>query len=261
MTMALIGKNKIGFVDGSIIPPSPQDPQYRLWLRNNNIVASRLLNSVSKEITASVVCSSLTSEIWKELQDLFQQGNGPRIFQLKRNLVSCTQGTLSVTQYYIKIKSIWEELGQYKRHHTCNCGGVQPLLEYVMNFLLGLNESYNHIRGQILIMNPIPPIAQVFSLMLQEEKQREVRNVHVDTESQLAYAVQSGHRSRNKKDRPLCAHCGMLGHTKDKCFKLHGYPPGHKKGRQSVNHVSESSNGSSSLNTSQIQQMITFLQD
>ena len=34
-----------------------------------------------------------------------------------------------------------------------------------------------------------------------------------------------------KKDRPLCAHCGLLGQTEDRCYKLHGYPLGHPKAK------------------------------
>ncbi|KAF5445558.1 hypothetical protein F2P56_034604 [Juglans regia] len=30
------------------------------------------------------------------------------------------------------------------------------------------------------------------------------------------------------KDRPLCSHCGFLGHIVERCYKLHGYPPGFK---------------------------------
>lgn len=30
---------------------------------------------------------------------------------------------------------------------------------------------------------------------------------------------------------PLCRHHEILRHTKDKCFKLHGYPPRFKKGK------------------------------
>ena len=50
--MALGGRNKLGFVDGTIPPPDPKDPLHCAWLRNNNIVASWLMNSISKEVVA-----------------------------------------------------------------------------------------------------------------------------------------------------------------------------------------------------------------
>ena len=83
MLIALSVKNKLGFIDGSI--PKPGDTELiRLnsWIRNNNIVISWILNSVSKEISASVIYSESAYEIWLDLKDRFQQGNGPRIFQL-----------------------------------------------------------------------------------------------------------------------------------------------------------------------------------
>ena len=36
------------------------------------------------------------------------------------------------------------------------------------------------------------------------------------------------YNKNNKKDISVCTHCGMLGHIADKCYKLHGYPPGYK---------------------------------
>jgi hypothetical protein len=37
---------------------------------------------------------------------------------------------------------------------------------------MGLNESFSHIRGHILLMEPLPPINKVFSFVIQEESQR-----------------------------------------------------------------------------------------
>ncbi|KAJ0011151.1 hypothetical protein Pint_33644 [Pistacia integerrima] len=31
-----------------------------------------------------------------------------------------------------------------------------------------------------------------------------------------------------KRDRPYCTHCRILGHTVDRCYKIHGYPPSYK---------------------------------
>jgi hypothetical protein len=32
-----------------------------------------------------------------------------------------------------------------------------------------------------------------------------------------------------RKDSPICSHCGYKGHVAEKCYKLHGYPPGFQR--------------------------------
>ena len=41
-----------------------------------------------------------------------------------------------------------------------------------MQFLMGLNEFYSAVRGQILLMNPLPDVTKAYSSIVQEEKQR-----------------------------------------------------------------------------------------
>jgi len=41
-----------------------------------------------------------------------------------------------------------------------------------MQFLMGLNHSYSAIRGQLLLMNPLPDVTQAYSSIIQDEKQR-----------------------------------------------------------------------------------------
>lgn len=81
MMIALSVKNKLGFVNGSI-PRSDDDDLIHLnaWIRNNNIIISWILNSASKEISASLIFSELASDIWTDLQNRFQQSNDPRSF-------------------------------------------------------------------------------------------------------------------------------------------------------------------------------------
>ena len=37
---------------------------------------------------------------------------------------------------------------------------------------MGLNDSFSQIQGQILLMDPIPPVDKVYSLLIQEERKR-----------------------------------------------------------------------------------------
>ena len=101
-----------------------------------------------------------------------------------------------------------------------------------MQFLMGLNETYSQIRGQILLLDPLPLINKVYSLLIQDESQRSIAHSVGDYVKSTALAAQSvvgsanlaygggpvGKDSKNKgKDRPVCSHCGITGHTMEKC--------------------------------------------
>ncbi|KAL5563330.1 hypothetical protein UlMin_033077 [Ulmus minor] len=240
MIIALIAKNKFGFVDGSIAKPEIWDNLYHFWSHCNNMVMSWILNAVSKDIADSIMYIHDARSMWIDLHDRFNQSNGPRIFQLKQQIHALTQGSNDVSAYFTKLKIFWDELRDFRPAPVCNCGGMKSLTDYqhddyVLQFLMGLNESFSQIRAQILMSDSLPPINKVFSLVIQEERQR---SMHFSGSSlppiSASYGVASSNYSayKGKKDKPVCTHCGFFGHTVDKCYKIHGYPPGFKpKGR------------------------------
>ncbi|KAJ0096774.1 hypothetical protein Patl1_27593 [Pistacia atlantica] len=94
------------------------------------MIISWILNFVSKEIFASVIYSDSAYEMWLDLKECFQQKNGPRIFQLRCDLMNHTQGSSSVGAYFPKLKTIWEELSNYRPFCSCGkcvCGGTKAL--------------------------------------------------------------------------------------------------------------------------------------
>lgn len=87
--------------------------------------------------------------------------------------------------------------------------------EYVMAFLMGLNDNFNNARSQVLLMDQIPRISKVFSLVTQEEIQRSigVERKGSDSSNALAMTVRDeSHKKVNNKERPVCTHCKVLGH-------------------------------------------------
>ncbi|KAJ6881076.1 hypothetical protein NC651_027806 [Populus alba x Populus x berolinensis] len=244
-----------------IVSKQLNDSQGLAWTRCNNMVLSWLLNSVSTEIANNIIYIDDASEIWNDLQDRFSQHNGPRIFQLQKSISSLSQENNSVSAYFTTMKGLWDELGNHQPIPTCTCGALKTILSYhhqqhVYQFLMGLNESYSQIRGQILLIDPLPSINKVFSLIIQEERQRMISSSSVsfnqNTTTLLARIVApsptyfSRHKSSYpRKERSICSHCGIHGHTVEKCYKIHGFPPGYKftKGKNavhSVNQVSDS---------------------
>lgn len=70
-------KNKLSLIDGAL--PRPTNHLFPSWIRNNNIVISWILNSISKPISTSILFASSTHLIWLDLQERFQRKNAPRI--------------------------------------------------------------------------------------------------------------------------------------------------------------------------------------
>lgn len=69
MTIALFVKNKIDFIEGTIPQPLATDvDRFKSWNRSNNIVISWILNSISKEITASVIYLKTAKDILERVE-------------------------------------------------------------------------------------------------------------------------------------------------------------------------------------------------
>ncbi|KAL6320644.1 hypothetical protein AAG906_008644 [Vitis piasezkii] len=165
----------------------------------------------------------------------------PRIFHIERDIACLTQDQMTVAAYYTRLKKLWDELGSYN-DTVCSCGADHKRRR-LMQFLMGLNESYNAIRGQILLMNPLPDVAKAYSSIVQEEKQRSLGATRETTENSamvvrraepMALAVRHGQGSSSRSNpsnrKPLhCSYCDRDHHVRETCWKLNGYPPEHPK--------------------------------
>lgn len=78
MRMASNVRNKLGFIDGTILKPSPNHRDSGSWSRCNDMVATWLMNSVSKKIGQSLLFMSTAESIWKNLLTRFKQDDAPR---------------------------------------------------------------------------------------------------------------------------------------------------------------------------------------
>jgi hypothetical protein len=210
MIMALTAKNKLKFINGSLKKPFTElEDEFHPWNRSNNMVLSWILNSVSKDIATSVIYINLAEDMWNDLKDRFSQKNGPRIFQLQKAISSHSQQNLSVSEYYTRLKGFWDELTNYRPIPQCSCDTPRILADhshqdYVFQFLMGLNDSFAQIRGQILLIDPLPSINKVFSLIVQEERQRaiSVNPVQVETAALMTKTSLQYQNQLNRSGKP-----------------------------------------------------------
>jgi len=96
-------KNKINyFVDRTISNQDSTSVDF-----SNSMVKSWLLNSLSKDISHSVVYYDLAHEIWADFKKRFAQVNGPRLCQIESEIYNLVQDTTSVATYFTKLKGTW----------------------------------------------------------------------------------------------------------------------------------------------------------
>ncbi|GAU35381.1 hypothetical protein TSUD_57300 [Trifolium subterraneum] len=251
MRRALGGKLKIEFIDGSIVVPTDQfDPSFRAWNRCNML-------------------------------ERFSQADLVRISELQQDLYALRQDSQSVTEFYSDLKLIWEELEIYLPMPTCSCrircscdamrvARANHSLLYIIRFLTGLNKNFAMVKSQILLMDPLPSMTKVFSMVLQHERQN---NFNSQDESKiLLNAARSKFSGTPKFGTKLCTYCGKDNHIVDNCFKKYGLPPHMRKasssnnasiegGSEDSNATIEASNGSNTITQDQALQLITLLQN
>jgi hypothetical protein len=88
------------------------------------------------------------------------------------------QESRSVSEFFTSLKSLWEELESYFPSPVCSCP-MRCVCEYgirnakhqhevtrSIRFLTGLNQTFDPVRAQILLMNPLPAINRIFSMVL-----------------------------------------------------------------------------------------------
>lgn len=109
MEIALLGRNKVGFIDGSVLHTDFNGPVKKVWDRCNAIVISWLTCNVSKDLLSGILYSSSVNQVWLDHKERFDKVNRSRLFQLHRNIFTLTHGTMQVSSYYTKLKNIWDE--------------------------------------------------------------------------------------------------------------------------------------------------------
>lgn len=186
VSIALSAKMKLGMIDESLPKSLLTASTFDVWSICNDMVISWLLNSMTVEIRNRVAYFVTAEEIRDDLAIRFSQSNMPRVFQLRKDLGALCQGTMTIIAYFTRFRTLIAEIENLNPMPKCscvtkgcNCDNAHKPEKYenttkFSQFLMELHDQYTHVRGQLLMMQPIPTISQVFSLLIQEESQREL---------------------------------------------------------------------------------------
>ncbi|XP_074347313.1 uncharacterized protein LOC141686159 [Apium graveolens] len=183
------------------------------------------------------------------------------LFEIKKELSELVQDNLSISAYYTKFKKLYDDLLSVSNVPKCTCvcnykakGEIEQYEETVKvtQFLMGLSDSFTSIRGQLLMMNPMPKLTQVLGLLQQDERQRNYSHLHnnapesamlmtknvssnfnnrfakSDVKKFVPNSDQKNNRFQSRKGTLECTHCNGTNHTRDICYHLIRFPPRNK---------------------------------
>ncbi|XP_016450723.2 uncharacterized protein LOC107775499 [Nicotiana tabacum] len=243
MKIVLYGENKLGFVLGTCRKEMYDVSLHELWDRCNAIVLAWIMNTVSPSLISTVIYASNAYKVWEDLRERFDKVNASRACYLHKEIATLVQGVSSVSVYFLRLHELWDEYETLDPPPSCGCPESRQYAEHyqvkkLYQFLSGLNKSYENAKNQVLMIRPLPNINQAYAMIVNVESQRKTSGgnasgVGAEIGEHAAFLSNRGTRGGSYRPRnnygngkvPLyCEYCKFKGHTKDSCYKLHGYP-------------------------------------
>ncbi|KAH0685826.1 hypothetical protein KY284_016379 [Solanum tuberosum] len=193
------------FINGKVDKPSPNSALLTQWERCEDMVTSWILNSLSKDIGDSLQYVNNARELWVELEDRYDQPNGAKLYQLQCEINDLSQGNLDVTGYYTQIKRLWEELSTLDTSSQCTCLCICGGKRGTEKSSPTTNSTWNQHPFVSMLLALTPISGQTMSHHI---RMVEAADLQIDPTYFVTIA-------------------GSLD-TRDKCYKLHRFPPNFK---------------------------------
>ncbi|PWA94897.1 hypothetical protein CTI12_AA031390 [Artemisia annua] len=175
--------------------------------------------------------------IWIQLESRFALSNGSHKYKLNRETYKNMQSGRSVSENYISMKCVWEELDSMNELPRIvnitpkivvflNALNTQKEDQSLFQFLNGLDDQFSHQRSQLLLSSPLPSVETACALLQQEESQRGVFEL-----GQLSVESTALYSKGEVKEKYTIR--GYKWHPPEKCWEKVGYPTWNYKYKQS----------------------------
>nr|XP_009768762.1 PREDICTED: uncharacterized protein LOC104219738 [Nicotiana sylvestris] len=134
------------------------------------------MNTVAPHLFSGIVYASDAHLVREDLRERFDKVNRVRIFQLHREIATISQGTDSVSMYFTRLKELWAEYDAMIPSPNCGCLKSKENVEHflqqrLLQFLSGLNDSYDQARRQIIMKTTEPTLNQAYAMIIERESQ------------------------------------------------------------------------------------------
>jgi len=164
-------------------------------------------------------------------------------YQLYCEVISVRQNGGSVIFYWGKLQKLWQEIDviddcamSCKADIEIYTTKVNSQRVYIL--LAGLDSSLEGVRGRVLTIVPLSNLQVTYAMVCAEANRQDAMMGGISTDGTVMAIRRISTRQDNKKRTRKCTHCNGDNHVVDTCFKLHGYPKWHPKGKKTFANTS-----------------------
>lgn len=258
--MAIKGYGLQKFIDQATISPpqfvSSNDDQltpnteFLIHNRQDSLLCSWILSSISPKLLSSVVGCKTSLEVWNAIHRNFNSQAAARIMSYKRQLQNVKKENSSIREYLGKIKNLCDLLE--------SSGHKVSETDQVLHILNGLGDEFEAIVAVITSQESTPSVQYASSCLLAHEGRLEQKN-HSSTDFSINYAANMKNkntqanpnsessprnyqesppargyamyergrtqgrgrgRGRFSNGRPKCQICGKIGHSSEVLLQI-----------------------------------------
>lgn len=231
---------------------TPQNVEHRRkWKIKCGKAMYALRTSISKDHIDHIREMDTPKKVWDTLEKLFTKRNTARLQYLENELAGTNQGNLSIPEYFMKIKSLCNEISELEPDDPIKEARmrrylVRGLRKEFMPFTASVQGWANQpsiVELENLLSNQEALVKQMSSttsasttsavedVLFTKDKGRDKSTTkHVDNGKQQRYAANSdgnsktchrcgkhGHIKKYCRVKVVCQRCGKSGHIKPNC--------------------------------------------
>ncbi|GJN30988.1 hypothetical protein PR202_gb19339 [Eleusine coracana subsp. coracana] len=159
----LQGQDLWEVVAGTMTDPPMKESSLRKWRIKVGKAMFVLKTTIEEDLVEHIRDAETPKEAWETLAKLFCKKNEARLQLLENELVGISQGTLSISQYFTKVKNICREISQLDPEEKVSEARMKRIIIH------GLRPEYNGFIAAMRGWPTQPTLVELENLLANQE--------------------------------------------------------------------------------------------
>ncbi|KAI9191791.1 hypothetical protein LWI28_013499 [Acer negundo] len=160
--MKIAGREKHGHLTDDTTQPAATDLTYNKWCVSDCQVKSWLFDAMQPNQMKQFIRYDTANQVWDPIKKTYFDGSDEaKIYDLHKRSFTMKQNGAPIANYYSELTEIFQELDQLNPSNMKHPSDIEIRRKEIDRlgvyiFLVGLDNNFDQIRGEILRMEPKP---------------------------------------------------------------------------------------------------------